>query len=173
MTTTANLTEAEDDLLADILRRRPDSKSAVIIELFRAATGRTISQATVSWRRRGLMKPRGSYHLTEAQRATLARICREAAPDYNRRQIQAMFELETGRSISYPRVSTFVREEVGAPKLVGARRGRDTSHGRIAERAAAIRAEGPPAPPRGWTKAPKDRSPRAGRVDPSVARTGE
>jgi hypothetical protein len=121
-----HLSDAEREILRMIVRDYPGLSHGQVRLKFADKAGRPISRPTVIYyrnRSRAGDESRSYYHLTDAERATLDRICRDAGPDYSRTQIKELFTLATGRHIALSRVSRYLVETLGLPRIAGGRRG--------------------------------------------------
>lgn len=112
----SHLTMAQRAELVELIGGQPLATCGMIARIFEERTGRAIHPGTVRRAWVGDYREPGEWSnrpLTEAQRATLARICRGSGPAYNRRQIARRFEAETGRRITRTTVRDFLRKALG------------------------------------------------------------
>ena len=107
----ANLDVENAARLRSVILAMPGSKTSELIEAFRAATGRKISQHTISRYRALVNAPRvrPAHHLTTEQAATLDRMIREADPGESFGRITRRFEEETGRPVGVTAISPRAR----------------------------------------------------------------
>ncbi len=112
-----HLTQAQRQDLIELIAANPLATCTRIAALFKARTGRRVSESTVQrvWVLGYKPTDPGDCHrnLTEAERAILTRLCQEAAPEYRRTEIARRFEAEAGRAILPYNVSKFIRTRLG------------------------------------------------------------
>ena len=113
-----HLTMAQRAELIELVQADPLSTCRELAIRFERLTGRAIDPSTVrrawvgDYREPSAIAPQGR-RLTEAERTTLARACREEAPTYNRRAIARRFEAETGRRLERTTIRAFLRRHLG------------------------------------------------------------
>lgn len=166
-----HLTEAQRGELARIMAVHPLATDAQVAAIFLARTGRPINRSSVEKRRRcGPYKARpGNGHLSEAERAILARLVRDADELTAWPEVARQFEALAGRPITYQRCWKVAVEELGLPRVGKGRRPRPIAadvEARLDEerRAKLARAAS--------SKARFDRLPRVGRVGRVLGATG-